>query len=106
MYDSEMRVAMVKHRVSVLHRKRENCLSAMLSALCLLLMGSLVGVISAFSGKGQSCVRGLYGATMLFEDAGGYVLVGALAFVVAVAITVLCIHYREKVKKINKNTED
>ena len=104
MYDSEMRVAMVKHRVGVLHRKRENCLSAMLSALCLLLTGCLAGAISAFSGKGQSCVPGLYGATMLFEDAGGYVLVGALAFVTAVAITVLCIRYREK--KICNMTED
>ena len=66
----------------------------MLSALCLLLTVSLVGAISAFSGQGQSYVPGLYGATMLLEDAGGYVLVGALAFIAAVAITVLCIRYR------------
>ena len=105
MYDTKMRMAMVKHRVSVLHRKRENRLTTMLSVLCLMLTASLAGAIGALRGPGQGSVPGLYGAAMLFEDAGGYVLVGVLAFAAAVAITVLCFRYREK-KKYNKNTED
>ncbi|WP_242822980.1 hypothetical protein [Syntrophobotulus glycolicus] len=97
---------MVAQRVNVLHRKREKRLSEALSALCLMLTGSLVGAIGALGGRGQGSVTGLYGATMLFEDAGGYVLVGVIAFAAAVAITVLCIHYREKRKKICDKTED
>lgn len=106
MYDTETRVAMVARRVNVLHRKRENRLAAMLSMLCLMLTASLTGAIGALGGRGQGSVTGLYGTTMLFEDAGGYVLVGVLAFAAAVAITVLCIRYREKGKKRCKKQEE
>ena len=102
MYHTETRVAMVTRRVNVLHGKRENRLTAMLSMLCLMLTSGLVAEIGALGGRGQGRVTGLYGTTMLFEDAGGYVLVGVLAFVAAVVITVLCIRYREKEKKICK----
>lgn len=106
MYDTETRVTMVVRRVNVLHRKRENRLTAMLSMLCLMLTVSLTGTIGAFGGQGQGSVTELYGATMLFEDMGGYVLVGVLTFVAAVAITVLCIRYREKGKKLCKKQEE
>lgn len=96
MYDIQTRVAMVERRVNVLRRKRDNRLTAMLSMLCLMLTGSLAGAIGAFGSGGQGYVSGLYGATMLLEDAGGYVLVGVLTFVAAVVITVLCIRYRKK----------
>lgn len=99
MYDTQTRVAMVTRRVTMLHRKRENRLAAMLSMLCLMLTGGLIGAIGAFGDQGQGYVSGLYGATMLFEDAGGYVLVGVITFAAAVAITVLCIRHREKGKE-------
>ena len=50
-------------------------------------------------------VSGLYGAMLLFEDAGGYVLAAVLSFAAAVVITVLCIHSRERTKK-NKNNDN
>ncbi len=106
MYDTETRVAMVARRVNVLHRKWENRLSGVLSMLCLLLTGGIIAVIGTLGGRGQGSVAGLYGTTMLFEDAGGYVLVGVIAFIAAVAITVLCIRYREKRKKNDKKMED
>ena len=107
MYDIKMRVVIVTRRVSMLHRKRENRLTARLSVLCLMLMGSLIGVIRAWGGGGQGRVTGLYGTMMLLKDAGGYVLVGVIAFILAVAITVLCIRYREREKKIqDKHEED
>ena len=106
MYDTETRVAMVVRRVNVLHRKRENRLTAMLAALCLMLTASPTGVIGVFGGRGQGRVAGLYGTTMLFEDAGGYVLVGVIAFIAAVVITVLCIRYRERRKKSCDKTEE
>ena len=100
MYETEMWVAIVEQRVNLLYRKRENRLIAMLSMLCLMLTSSLTGAIGTFGGGGKGRVDGLYGANMLFEDTGGYVLVGVIAFVAAVAITVLCIRYREKKMKI------
>lgn len=102
MYDTETRVAIVAQRVKVLRRKQENRLTAILSSLCVMLIGSLVWVLRIYRGSGQGHVAGLHGTTMMFEDAGGYVLVGVLAFITAVVITLLCIHYREKKKKIHK----
>ena len=106
MYNTEMRVAMVVRRVNLLRRKRKNSLMAKLSILCLMLMGSLTGAISVWGGQRQVSVRGLYGATMLFEDAGAYVLVSVIAFAAAVAITMLCIRYGEKGKKKENKMED
>ena len=100
MYDIKMRVVIVTRLVYMLHRKRENRLTAKLSLLCFILTGSLIGVIRAWGGGGQGRVTGLYGTTMLLEDAGGYVLVGVMAFILAVVITVLCIRYRERRQKI------
>lgn len=105
MYDTIMRMEKVKQRVNILQRKRENSLITKMSALCLVLMGSLVKVILARSGGGQGYVTGLYGTTMLFEDAGGYVMVGVITFIIAVVITVLCIRYLERRKKIQDKQE-
>jgi H+/Cl- antiporter ClcA len=106
MYDTEMRMTVVEHRVAVLRRKHEKRLAAILSMLCLMLTGSISGIASALADGGQGYVPGLYGSTMLFENAGGYVLVGVLAFSAAVVITVLCIRYREKKKKDENSKED
>ena len=98
LYGAETRSEMVERRTDMLRRKKERRLTFMLAMLCLLIAGSLV-VISGFSsGSGHGYVPGLYGATMLWEDAGGYVLTGVLAFAAAVIITVLCICCREKSK--------
>lgn len=51
------------------------------------------------TGKVTETVPGLYGTLMVHEDAGGYVLVGVIAFTVAVIITVLCIRRIDKGKK-------
>ena len=63
---------------------------------------SLIETICTVTGSGQVCiVTDFYGAMLLYEDAGGYVLAGVLSFAVALLITVLCIQSREQVKKNN-----
>lgn len=41
-------------------------------------------------------VAGMYGAILLHEGAGGYVLVAVISFTMAVVITVLCIKFGKK----------
>ena len=45
-------------------------------------------------GPGQTAAWGVFGAMLLREDAGGYVLVAVVSFAVAAAITALCFRLR------------
>ena len=54
------------------------------------------------NGRGQPIdAAGMYGAILLHEGAGGYVLVAVAAFTLAVVITVICmrLHERERQKQ-------
>lgn len=107
MHDTAERVRRVRLRAGEMRRKRENRLLGGLSSLCAVLAFSLIGTIGVLTGSGQGgTVPGFYGAMLLYEDAGGYVLVGVLSFAAAVVITVLCIRSRERIKKNKNNTEE
>ena len=80
-----------------------------LSALCVLLFLSLVGTVGTVQGQPMD-TAGMYGAILLHEGAGGYVLVAVAVFTLAVVITVICmrLHERErqKQKRERKDKED
>lgn len=105
MYDTATRVGLVEKRVRQKRHRQEKRILCRLSALCLLLSVSLVGTIGAFTGFGHSAALSLYGSILLHKDAGGYVLVGILSFTAAVAITLLCIRFRENQKKDHTKEE-
>ena len=75
-------------------------------ALCLLLSVSLVGTMGAFAGSGRTAALSVYGAILLHEDVGGYVLVGVVSFTAAVLLTVLCVRYSRKRKESNESKEE
>ncbi len=56
----------------------------------------LVGLLSYYSGTGVDAVGQSYGSFLLFPDAGGYVLVAVVAFVLGVLITVAAGRYRNR----------
>ena len=94
MYDTARRVALVKHRVREnTHRKRQRGIYG-LSAMCMLLFAALMQAAGTVVGPGQPEAWGAFGAMLLREDAGGYVLVAVLSFAAAAAITALCIRLR------------
>ena len=68
-----------------------------LSICGLLLSVSLAGALKHL-GPGHSAMLSTYGAILLHEDVGGYVLAGIISFTAAVLITALCIRYREHKK--------
>ena len=70
-----------------------------LTALTALLALGLTAALARFAGRGAGAVQGFSGAALLAEGAGGYVLVGVAAFVLAVALTLLCTRLREREKR-------
>ena len=94
MYDTARRVALVKQRVREnTRRKRQRGIYG-LSAACMLLFAVLMQAAGTVVGPGQPEAWGVFGAMLLREDAGGYVLVAVLSFAAAAAITALCIRLR------------
>ena len=96
MYDTARRVALVKQRVRENTRRRQRREAISLSAFCLMLFTALAGAADALIVRGQTAAWGAFGAMLLREDVGGYVLVAVVSFAAAVVITALCFHLRKK----------
>ena len=93
-YDTARRVALVKQRVRETTRRRQRRGIYGLSAMCMLLFAALMQAAGTVVGPGQPEAWGVFGAMLLREDAGGYVLVAVVSFAVAAAITALCFRLR------------
>ena len=96
MYDTVRRVALVKQRVRENTRRRQRREAISLSAVCMLLCAALMQTAGTVVGPGQTAAWGAFGAMLLREDAGGYVLVGVVCFAAAVVITALCFRLKSK----------
>ena len=96
MYDTVRRVALVKQRVRENTRRRQRREVGGLSAVCLLLLAALMQTAGTVVGPGQTAAWGAFGAMLLREDAGGYVLVGVVSFTAAAVITTLCFRLRNR----------
>ena len=96
MYDTARRVALVKQRVRENTRRRQRREAISLSAACMLLCAALMQTAGTVVGPGQTAAWGVFGAMLLREDAGGYVLVGVVCFATAAAITALCFRLRSR----------
>ena len=96
MYDTARRVALVKQRVRENTRRRQRRGIYGLSATCMLLFAVLMQAVGTVVGPGQTAAWGVFGAMLLREDAGGYVLVGVVCFAAAVVITALCFRLRKR----------
>ena len=96
MYDTARRVALVKQRVQENTRRRQRRGIYELSAACMLLFAVLMQAAGTVVGPGQTAAWGVFGAMLLREDAGGYVLVAVVSFAAAAAITALCFRLRNR----------
>ena len=84
MYDTTERVRRVKQTALRLIQKRERTALRRLGA----------------------AVQGAYGATLLSDSAGGYVLVGVASFTAAAVLTVVCMRLHEREKREKNNETD
>ncbi|MEI3089151.1 MAG: hypothetical protein V8T01_03975 [Oscillospiraceae bacterium] len=60
----------------------------------MLLCAALMQAAGTVAGPGQPEAWGVFGAMLLRQDAGGYVLVGVVSFTAAAVITALCFRLR------------
>ena len=105
MYDTARRVALVKQRVRENTRRRQRREAISLSAACMLLCAALTQAADALIVRGQTAAQGIFGAMLLREDAGGYVLVAVVSFAAAAAITTLCIRLRIRENRKKDGTD-
>ena len=105
MYDTARRVALVKQRVRKNTRRRQQHGIYGLSAACMLLFAALIQTAGAVIGQGQTAVWGVFGAMLLREDAGGYVLVAVVSFAAAAVITALCFRLRNRENQKKDGTD-
>ena len=96
MYDTARRITLVKQRVRENTRRRQRREVISLSAACILLCAALMQTAGTVVGPGQPEAWGAFGAMLLREDAGGYVLVAVVSFAAAAAITALCFRLRSR----------
>ena len=96
MRTAEERVQALHDRMRARFRKRERRRTTALGLSCAALTACLLLVMTD-QGSHGGATAGLYsGATMLFEDAGGYVLTALAAFMIGVIITVIVRNRRRK----------
>ena len=96
MYDTARRVELVKRQIRKNTRRRQKRGIGRLSAVCMLLFAALMQAAGTVVGPGQPEAWGVFGAMLLREDAGGYVLVAVVSFAAAAAITALCFRLKSK----------
>ena len=96
MYDTARRITLVKQRVRENTRRRQRREAISLSAACMLLFAVLTQAAGTVVGPGQTAAWGVFGAMLLRQDAGGYVLVAVVSFAAAVVITALCFRLKSK----------
>ena len=106
MYDTARRVELVKRQIRKNTRRRQKRGIGRLSAVCMMLFAALMQAAGTVVGPGQPEAWGVFGAMLLREDAGGYVLVGVAAFAAAVVLTVVCMRLHEREKQKQKHEED
>ena len=99
MYDTARRITLVKQRVRENTRRRQRRGIYGLNAACMLLCAALMQTAGTVVGPGQPEAWGVFGAMLLRQDAGGYVLVAVVSFAAAAAITALCFRLRSREKQ-------
>lgn len=98
MMQNEERIKEMHLRARRIKRKNDMIRTAVYGVASLMLMVILVA-LTIMQGSSQSSMdTGQFtGASLLDESVGGYVLVALISFAVAVAVTLLCIKWKQKI---------
>lgn len=105
-YSSNEAFARIMNKSREIRTKRENRVTALLSAACVTLAILLVGTVIILKGQIVSEVTGSrFGAFLLPSEDGGYVLAAVIAFLLGIAATLWAIRCRNG-KKNKDDKED
>ncbi len=102
--DESMLQITAKSRELKIRKQRRNV--GFIAGLLVLVFTAFVVAIYEYSGFGMVGTEySNYGAFMLPNEAGGYILVGVISFAVAVIVTLICLRYRGRNKSSPKDIE-
>ena len=102
MYNNQKRVELVKRRIYERNCQQQRHGIYGLSTACMVLFAFLAGTLHVVAGHTQMAAQGMYGSVLLYKDAGSYVLVSVVSFVLAVAVTLCCIRLRDRERGIRE----
>ena len=81
MYNNQKRVELVKRRIYERNCQQQRHGIYGLSAACMVLFAFLAGMLHVVAGHTQMAAQGMYGSVLLYKDAGSYVLVSVVSFI-------------------------
>ncbi len=101
MRNNRIRIKLALRRANRRLQYRQDFWILALSMMGCVMFALEIGLLTHIGQRGdyQSPEGWMYGATLLPSNVGGYILVAVVAFVIAVAVTVLCIKQHEKMKQ-------
>ena len=93
----EKRIMLMHLRAEKIQKKKDVIGMAVSGISSVLILVFLIGFISLADGSLHAVGEaGFSGNSMLADSAGGYVLVGVIAFIVAVVFTLACLKIKDK----------
>ena len=99
---TEIRMRRIRRRTRQYRLRYEARVLRCLAALSLFLLAGIGALLGGVHHPGISAVANGYGAVLLRDGAGLYVLIGIAAFAVGTALSVICIRYRRKANPADK----
>ena len=105
-YTTDEALSEIQKRAKKREREKNGRYARILSCLSGLLFLTLVTVIAVLPGhQGEAPAGSVYGSFLVSMEAGGYILAAVIAFVLGIAITLLCV-YLNKLKKAKNEVSE
>lgn len=102
---TDTRVRAIRSRTRQYRARCEARQLSILTACSLLLLAGIGLLLNHAQSSGVATVAGAYGAVLLQDGAGAYVVIGIAAFAAGVAMTVLCVRLKSRAAR-HRNEED
>ncbi len=94
------RLAELHKRMTGLRKKREGRLLNAMGAASTVLFACLFIMVQHLGVGRFGAISNIYsGSTLLYEEAGGYVLTAIVAFVIGTVVTIICVRKHKKEKE-------
>ena len=103
---TETRVRVIRSRTLQYRKRYETRLLSCLTVCSLFLLAGIGVLFERLQTPSVAAVTKGYGAVLLQSGAGAYVVIGIAAFVIGVAVTVLCIRLKNKSTNRTYRTEE
>ena len=102
---TDTRVRAIRSRTRQYRARCEARQLSILTACSLLLLAGIGLLLNHAQSSGVATVAGAYGAVLLQDGAGAYVVIGIADFAAGVAVTVLCVRLKSRAAR-RMNEED